>query len=44
MLDDLDLHNSEIKRHQIRTDAAIGLTLDNVRKAERLFTEGYEQV
>lgn len=36
VIDDLDLHNKEIEKHQIFTDASIGLTAENVREAERL--------
>lgn len=36
VLDDLDLHNDRIKRHQVKTDQTIGLTLENVKQAERI--------
>lgn len=36
VLDDLDLHNEEIRRHQVRTDQTIGLTLADVAEAERI--------
>ena len=31
VFDDLDLHNDKIKRHQVKTDQTIGLTLENVK-------------
>ena len=34
VIDDLDLHNSEIEAHQIKTDPHIGLTTEDVHKAE----------
>ncbi len=41
VIDDLDLHNEEIKKHQIRTDANVGLTVEDVREAEKMLdTEG----
>ena len=36
VIDDLDLHNSEIEAHQLKTDPHIGLTPDDVRKAESM--------
>ncbi len=36
VIDDLDLHNEEIRKHQIFTDASIGLTAENICEAERL--------
>ena len=36
VIDDLDLHNEEIRKHQILTDASIGLTAENICEAERL--------
>ena len=36
VLDDLDLHNAEIEKHQVRTDPSIGLTDEDVEKAERM--------
>ena len=36
VLDDLDLHNTEIEKHQVRTDQRIGLTIEDVEKAERM--------
>ena len=34
VIDDLDLHNSEIEAHQIKTDPHIGLAKEDVHKAE----------
>ncbi|MDE7275615.1 MAG: hypothetical protein K2N98_01975 [Lachnospiraceae bacterium] len=36
VIDDLDLHNSEIEIHQLRTDPDIGLTAEDVDKAEKM--------
>ena len=36
VLDDLDLHNDKIKRHQVKTDPTIGLTFENVKQAEKI--------
>ena len=36
VLDDLDLHNEQIGKHQVMPDQAIGLTLEDVEKAERV--------
>lgn len=36
VIDDLDLHNPEIETHQIKTDSSIGLTIENIQKAENL--------
>lgn len=36
MLDDLDLHNAEIAKHQVKTDQTIGLTVEDVEMAERI--------
>ena len=36
VLDDLDLHNEQIEKHQVMPDQAIGLTLEDVEKAERV--------
>lgn len=38
VLDDLDLHNEQIKRHQVKTDPTIGLTLENVKQAIKILT------
>lgn len=39
VLDDLDLHNDQIRQHQVKTDQTIGLTLENVRQAVRILLE-----
>ena len=36
VLDDLDLHNDQIKQHQVKTDQTIGLTLENVKQAVKI--------
>ena len=36
VLDDLDLHNDQIRQHQVKTDPTIGLTLENVRQAVKI--------
>ena len=36
VLDDLDLHNAEIEKHQVKTDQSIGLTAEDVEKAEKI--------
>ena len=36
VIDDLDLHCREIEMHQVKTDPHIGLTLDDVYKAEKM--------
>lgn len=36
VLDDLDLHNEQIIRHQVKTDPATGLTLENVKQAVKI--------
>lgn len=38
VLDDLDLHNDQIRRHQVKTDQTVGLTLEDVKQAEKIFT------
>lgn len=38
VLDDLDLHNTQIKQHQVKPDPAVGLTLENIRQAEEILT------
>ena len=35
VLDDLDLHNADIKKHQVMPDQTIGLTPKDVEKAEK---------
>lgn len=39
VLDDRDLHNAEIAKHQIKTDQSIGLTVEDVEKAEMILKE-----
>lgn len=36
VLDDLDLHHARIAQHQVKTDPAVGLTLEDVAKAEEI--------
>ena len=36
VIDDLNLHNEEVAIHQVKTDQSIGLTLEDVRKAEKM--------
>lgn len=36
VIDDLDLHNSEVEAHQIKTDSSIGLTIVDIQKAEKI--------
>ena len=36
VLDDLDLHHARIERHQVKTDQTVGLTLEDVAKAEEI--------
>ena len=36
VIDDLDLHNEEIRKHQIMTDSNVGLTQEDVEKAKKL--------
>lgn len=36
VLDDLDLHNEQIRQHQVKTDQTIGLTLADVRQAVKI--------
>ena len=40
VLDDLPLGDPQVEAHQVRTDAAVGLTTDDVREAEKLLTGG----
>ena len=39
VLDDLDLHNDQIKRHQVKTDQIVGLTPENVKQAVKILTD-----
>ena len=36
VIDDLDLHSEEIEMHQVKTNPSIGLTIDDVYKAEKI--------
>lgn len=36
VLDDLDLHNAQIEQHQVKTDQTIGLTYEDIEKAEKI--------
>ena len=36
VLDDLDLLNAEIEKHQVKTDQSIGLTAEDVERAEKM--------
>lgn len=36
VIDDLDLHNASVEKHQVKTDPAIGLTLEDIRDAEKI--------
>lgn len=36
VLDDLDLHNADIEKHQVMPDPTIGLTLKDAEKAEKI--------
>ncbi len=38
VLDDLDLHNDQLKQHQVKTDQTIGLTLENVKQAIKILS------
>ena len=43
VLDDLDLHNDEVARHQVRTDPFCGLTPQDIADAEKVLI-GMEKV
>jgi len=36
VLDDLDLHNKQIEQHQVKTNPTVGLTLEDIEKAEEI--------
>lgn len=36
VLDDLDLHNVQVEKHQVKTNKVTGLTFDDVMQAERI--------
>lgn len=40
VIDDLDLHNERVAERQIKTDASVGLTEDDIEKARSLFRGG----
>ncbi len=44
VIDDLDLHNTEVAKHQLRTDPQTGLTVNDVHKLEIMLQEKSEQV
>ena len=39
VLDDLDLHNDQIKRHRVKTDPTVGLTPKDVKQAVKILTD-----
>ena len=36
VIDDLDLHNETIEVHQVKTDATVGLTVEDVEKSKKI--------
>ena len=36
VIDDLDLHNTQIEQHQVKPNQTIGLTWEDVKKAEKI--------
>ncbi|MDE6386208.1 MAG: hypothetical protein K2L82_00185 [Lachnospiraceae bacterium] len=36
VIDDLDLHNAQVTKHQLRTHSQTGLTMDDVHKLEKM--------
>ncbi len=38
VLDDLDLHNDQVRQHQVQTDPTIGLTPADVKQAVKILT------
>lgn len=36
VIDDLDLHNAEVEKHQLKTDPQTGLTIDDVHEIEKM--------
>ena len=36
VLDDLDLHNTQIEQHQVKPNPKIGLTIEDIKKAEQI--------
>lgn len=43
VIDDLDLHNAEVERHQLRTDAQVGLTAEDITVIEKLLSHMSER-
>ncbi len=39
VLDDLDLHNVQIKQHHVKPDQTVGLTLENIKEAIEILSE-----
>ena len=39
VLDDLELHNCQVELHQVKTDQRIGLTVDDVKMAEKILMD-----
>ena len=39
VLDDLELHDIQIEQHQVKTDQAIGLTVEDVKLAEKILKD-----
>ncbi len=39
VLDDLDLHKCQVELHQVKTDQRIGLTIDDVKLAEKILKD-----
>ncbi len=39
VLDDLDLHNCQVELHQVKTDQRIGLTVDDVKRVEKILMD-----
>lgn len=38
VLDDLNLHNDQVRQHQVKTDPTTGLTLEDVEQAVKILT------
>lgn len=41
VIDDLDLYSAEIEMHQVKTDSSVGLTVDDVCKAEKMLMNSH---
>ena len=39
VIDDLDLHNEEVAKHQIKTNPEVGLTIEDINEAEKRLME-----